>query len=129
MRGQAPKSDWARRCAEYFEAADASLPSEYLMRGTLTVFSGIPFGPDEPYNYPQAKRLLGLLRDELRSRNILKRKLRLDPESAGRGAITGRQTDSVWDFIGLEETRRAKTFTQYPHLKRSAYTPTGSMRT
>lgn len=121
LRRQAPKSTWARRCAEYFEVAEASLPSEYLMSGTLTVFSGIPFGRDEPYNYPQAKRLLGLLRDELRRDKRLERHLRADPESPGRGAITGRQTDSVWDFIGLEETRRAKAFTRYPHLTLSIH--------
>jgi hypothetical protein len=116
LRAQPTRSGWARRCADYFDAAEASLPSEYLMGGTLTVFSGIPFGPDEPYNYPQAKRLLRLLRDELRRDKRLKRQLRIDPESPGRGAITGRQTDSVWDFIGFEETRRAKAFTRYPHL-------------
>jgi hypothetical protein len=113
---QSRKSSWARRCAEYFESLEASLPSEYLMKGTLTVFSGIPFESDEPYNYPQAKRLLGLLRDELRRDKRLRRRLRIDPQSPGRGAITGRQSDFVWDFIGLEEIRRAKAFTQYPHL-------------
>lgn len=116
LRAQAPESDWARRCAEYFEVAEASFPSEYLMKGTLTVFSGIPFGRDEPYNYPQAKRLLGLLRDQLRRDKRLERKLRMDPGSPGRGAITGRQTDFVWDFIGFEESRRARAFTRYPHL-------------
>jgi hypothetical protein len=110
------KSDWVRRCIDYFELLEANLPSEYLMKGTLTVFAGVPFGPDEPYNYPQAKRLLGLLRDELRSDRRLKRRLRIDPQSAGRGAITGRQADFVWDFIGLMQARRAGTFTQYPHL-------------
>lgn len=113
---QSTKSRWARRCAEYLEVLEASLPSEYLMRGTLTVFSGIPFESDEPYNYSQAKRLLGLLRDELRGDRRLRKTLRVDPKSPGRGAITGREADFVWDFIGLEEMRRAKVFTQYPHL-------------
>jgi hypothetical protein len=116
LKGQARRFDWARRCAEYFEVLEVTLPSEYLMKGTLTVFSGIPFGPDEPYNYPQAKRLLGLLRDELRCKAELRRKLRIDPNSPGRGAITGRQSDSVWDFIGFAKTRNAGVFTNFPHL-------------
>lgn len=116
LKRQSRKSDWVRRCIHYFEVLEATLPSEYLMKGTLTVFAGVPFGPDEPYNYPQAKRLLGLLRDELRADRRLKRQLRIDPNSTGRGAITGRQSNSVWDFIGLAEARKAGTFTQYPHL-------------
>lgn len=117
LRHQAKRSGWAKICAEYLEAAEArEVANEYLDKGTLTVFSGIPFGEDEPYTYLQAKRLLGLLRDELRHDRRLEKQLGADPKSRGRGAITGRSGSQVWDFIGLKQARTAKQFTQYPHL-------------
>lgn len=117
LSGQAAKSSWAGTCAGYMEAAEArEAANGYLKKGTLTVFTGIPFGVDEPYSYLQAKRLLGLLRDELRASRKLEAKLGMDGTSKGRGAITGRDGRQVWDFIGLKQARNAKQFTQYPHL-------------
>lgn len=117
LSGMARKSAWAKICIEYLEAAEARGAAEnYLREGQLTVFSGIPFGADEPYTYLQAKRLLGLLRDELRADRRLVKQLGADPESPGRGAITGRNASAVWDFIGLKRARQARLFTQYPHL-------------
>lgn len=107
---EAKHSRWARSCCEYIEVVDAR-----LTEGTLTMFSGVPFGPGDPYTYLQAKRVLGLLRDELRRDGRLIRRLGADPESPGRGAITGRAADFVWDFIGLRDAPRS-VFTQYPHL-------------
>jgi len=111
LQRQSQKSSWAQRCRGYLEIAD-----DDLYRGTLTVFSGIPFGKDEPFTYLQAKRLLGLLREELRHDRRLIRQLGSDPDSRGRGAITGRAGQLVWDFIGLKKARKAVQFTQYPHL-------------
>lgn len=117
LQQQSRTSLWARRCREYMEIAETrEVANEYLDKGTLTVFSGIPFGKDEPYTYPQAKRLLGLLRDEVRSDRRLIGQLGSDPDSRGRGAITGRKGRLVWDFIGLKQARKATQFTQYPHL-------------
>jgi hypothetical protein len=110
-------SEWARRLVEYMEVLERKLAAdEYLREGTLTVFAGIPFGKDNPYNYPEAKRTLRLAMDELRKRKELKRKLGMDPEGEGRPAITGREGTSVWDFLPLAKARSAKNFTEFPHL-------------
>lgn len=110
-------SEWARRAAEYFVAAENRLVEEgYLVEGTLTTFAGIPFGGSEPYSYLEAKRLLRLAMDELRTRRDLVRELEMDPNGAGRGAITGRDGVAVWDFLRLKGLRRGETFTRFPHL-------------
>ena len=117
LQQQTQKSHWARFCRDYIEVAEArEVANEYLDQGTLTVFSGIPFGRDEPYAYLQAKRLLGLLRDELRRDRRLEKRLGADLDSQGRGAITGRSASLVWDFIALKQARKAKSFTEFPHL-------------
>jgi hypothetical protein len=109
------RSTWAQIAAEYLEIAEMrGVEQEYLKEGTLTVFTGIPFGAEDPYTYPQAKRLLGLLFDELRKDRRLQRQLGVNPNSKGRGAITGRTGQSVWDFVSLKSAPKA--FTQYPHL-------------
>jgi len=43
----------------------------YLKEGILTVFSGIPFTEDSPYNYPEAKRLIKLAMEDLRRCKVL----------------------------------------------------------
>lgn len=117
LRGQEHRSSWAQICRQYLEVAEArETANGYLEMGTLTVFSGIPFGKDEPYSYSQAKRLLGLLREELKTDPRIVSRLGVDTKSPGRGAITGRSATSVWDFIGLKKARNARQFTEYPHL-------------
>jgi len=112
---QRRQSTWAQITAEYLEIAEArGVAEEYLKEGTLTVFSGITFTAEDPYTYPQAKRMLGLLFDELRRDRRLQRQLGTDPNSKGRGAITGRTGQAVWDFVSLKSAPKA--FTQYPHL-------------
>ncbi len=107
-------SDWAMRAAKFFEVAERKLSYEgYLREGTLTTFTGFPFGGDEAYSYLEAKRLLRLAMDEFRQRKDLI-KLGIDPKSTGRGAITGSQTDSVWDYLHLKGA--PNVFTEYPHL-------------
>jgi hypothetical protein len=109
--------DWARRLTEYMEVLEQKLADRnYLKEGTMTVFSGIPFGRDCPYNYHEAKRLLHLALNQIkRSREISKR-LHITPNGKGRPAITGREGSGVWDFIPLAVSHAAKSFTQYPHL-------------
>ncbi len=110
-------SDWARRAAEYFEVAEVQADmKEHLKKGTLTRFAGIRFDDNNPYSYSQAKRLMGLLRDELRGRKDLARVLGMNRHSPGRGAITGRSSTAVWDFISIRASKRDKVFTQYLHL-------------
>ena len=110
-------SEWARRVAEYFVAAEKRFVGEgYPVEGTLTTFAGIPFGADEPYNYPEAKRLLKLAMDELRKNQKLVRQMGIAPHASGRGAITGREGSAVWDFLQLQGLKKGEPFTKLPHL-------------
>ena len=111
------ESTWARHLTEYMEILEGKLVAEgYLKEGTLTVFSGIPFGKDYPYNYREAKRVLKLAMEKLRNRSDLQRKLGMDPEGEGRPAITGQDGTSVWDFLPLIQARSEASFTNCPHL-------------
>ncbi len=111
------KSKWARRAAEYFVVAEQRFSGEgYPMVGTLTTFAGIPFGADEPYNYPEAKRLLKLAMDELRKNSRLVRQMGIAPHASGRSAITGRDGSAVWDFLQLQGLKKGEAFTKLPHL-------------
>jgi hypothetical protein len=87
-----------------------------LSEGTLTEFAGVPFDADNPYSYPQAKRLLGLLREELRSRADLAKSIGMNKTCPGRGAITGSSGTSVWDFISIRASKFDAVFTQNLHL-------------
>jgi hypothetical protein len=114
---QERQSEWANRLTNYMEVLERKLVAEeYLKEGTLTVFSGVPFGKDYPYNYHEAKRLLRLAMNDLRKRGDLMRKLGMDPVGTGRPAITGRRGTSVWDFLPVAKAKGAKNFTQFPHL-------------
>lgn len=115
--GRHRQSAWATRVAQYLEVSEArDIEEQYMKKGTLTRFAGIPFTKDLPYNYLEAKRVLELLRRELVGRHDLQRKLGADELSKGRGAITGREAGTVWDFVGLKRAKGASNFTQYPHL-------------
>jgi len=111
------QSEWARRAAHYLEIAEAKLPDEgYLKEGTLTVFSGIHFDSDKPYNYQEGKRILKLAMDELRERRDLARQVNMNPKGTGRGAITGKDGIAVWDFLRIHGSKDSELFTKYPHL-------------
>jgi hypothetical protein len=111
------RSEWAARCANYMEILESDLIEQgKLKEGAVTTFSGIPFDSGNPYSYLEAKRLLKLALEELRNNRKLVRILGMDPKSAGRGAITGRESDSVWDYLSLRQGRGDETFTHYPHL-------------
>jgi len=121
--GQRPWSTWARRTADYMEILEGKLADEgYLKEGTLTKFAGIPFDADRPYTYLEAKRVMRLLTEELRTRKALIQKLGMDPKGKGRPAITGSSTGRVWDFIPLTRCRKEKVFTRCPHLTLSIQT-------
>jgi len=84
------------------------------------VFAGVPFGPDEPYNYIEAKRILGLAMSELRRRGNLARELNLQTSPHGRKAITGRDLSYVWDYICFKGTAH-QSFWRGPHLTLSIH--------
>lgn len=117
LRRHASNSAWAARTAEYLEIAEAKLiDSEQFVEGSLTMFSGFPFGHDHPFTYLDGKRVLELAMEDLRRRRDLREKLRMNPKAPGRSAITGRRGDAVWDFLSLTRPGEAETFTNYPHL-------------
>jgi hypothetical protein len=108
---------WARHAADYFEIAEAKLiEDEKLKEGTLTKFSGFPFGFDRPYTYLEGKRILALARDELSKRRDLVKELGMNPAAPGRSAITGRQGSGVWDFLSIAPSGDKTDFTRHPHL-------------
>jgi hypothetical protein len=110
------RSEWAARAADFLEIAEAKLiGTKQFKEGTLTRFSGIPFGHKVPYTYLEGKRVLGLALEELRKRSDLKKQLGMNP-LPGRGAITGSQSDAVWNFLSLSKAADASQFTKYPHL-------------
>ena len=88
MRGE-EASEWARRLTDYMEVLEKQKLAyeEYLKEGTITVFTGISFGQDNPYNYHEAKRLLRLALGALRARRDLRRDLGMDPSGEAEGPL------------------------------------------
>lgn len=108
--------EWAMRLRRYLEIVEAGMvDKQQSLPGTLTTFAGIPFGSNSEYTYLEAKRILGLATEQLRKNAELKL-LGMDPGAPGRPAITGRDSDRVWDFLPIVASRNAKNFTDYPHL-------------
>ncbi len=113
---QSDEHIWAHNIRTYMEIAEAKMvQSGYLKEGTITKFTGIPFTRDRPFNYLEAKRLLGLIMDDLKAKKSMKR-LGVDPKLPGRGAIKAHKGWSVWDVMRLKHSRNTRNFTKYPHL-------------
>jgi len=116
LSGQAGKSEWAGQILTYMEVAEAKMvQTAYLKEGTLTRFAGIPFSHDNPFNYLEGKRVLGLLMNELKRKKSIQ-KLGVDSNLPGRGAIKSFKGWSVWDFMRLKISKGTGSFTKYPHL-------------
>lgn len=116
LRKWSGRSIWAAQAAEYLEIQEQKLIEQgYLQEGTLTVFAGFDFGPDRPYSYMEAKRLIRLAMDRLRNDKRLATELGANLAGGGRTAITGREGTSVWDFIPLQGAK-SDLFTKSPHL-------------
>jgi hypothetical protein len=117
LRRHSPDTPWAAHAANYFEIAEAKLiEDEKLKEGTLTKFSGFPFGFDRPYTYLEGKRILALARAELINCRDLVKEVGMNPAMPGRPAITGRQSPGVWDFLSLAPSEDDGPFTDHPHL-------------
>ncbi len=105
---------WARTLSEYMEVAERRLLDEdQELVGSLTTFTGIPFG-GEPYAYGEAKRLLHLMMDRLHAIPDLRQELRISRVRAGRAAIRGSAGFDIWDMIPLGKSDQK--FTDAPHL-------------
>lgn len=116
FRKHAASSSWARTFSTYMETFESRMIAEdYAVRGTLTMFDGLRFDADDPYNYREGKRLIRLLGDELQKRKDLQR-LGVDPNGSRRTAITGRGGTAVWDYLPLKVARGAIIFTDFPHF-------------
>ena len=117
LRRHGSHSPWAARVSDYLEIAEAKfIETEQFVEGTLTMFSGFPFGHEHPFTYLEGKRVLELAMGELRTRRDLQKHLGMNPKAPGRPAITGRQADAVWDFLSLSAATKVENFTKYPHL-------------
>ena len=111
------KAIWAAQVVRYFEIAETRfVETGYMTEGALTTFTGIPFDKDTPYNYLEAKRILKLLMGELKKEKRLSKELGLDLNSSGRGAITGKSGDSVWDYLPMKIASESNNHTDYPHF-------------
>jgi hypothetical protein len=116
FRKQAMSSSWARSFVEYMQVFESKMIArEYMTQGTLTMFDGLCFDEDNPYTCREGKRLIRLLRDELRQRKDLQT-LGIEPDGEGRSALTGRNFDPVWDYISLKQATNAAQHTAFPHL-------------
>jgi hypothetical protein len=114
--GEAPRSAWATHLIRYLPVAEQRMVNDqYLQEGTLTTFTGIPFGAEVPYTYLEGKRLLRLLMPELRADASLDA-IGVDRSGAGRPTITGAALPSVWDFLPLAGADPDERFNRYPHL-------------
>jgi hypothetical protein len=117
LRHHADSSVWAKRTADYLEIAEQQLiDTAQFVEGSLTMFSGFPFGHDHPFTYLEGKRVLELAMSELRERRDLRKQLRMNPKAPGRPAITGRHAEAVWDFLSLASNGGSENFTKHPHL-------------
>ncbi len=117
LKAQPDDTGSGQRLYEYMDLLDAKLVAEgKLTEGTLTVFTGVPFHKEHSYSYLEAKRVLRLAMDKLRLREDLRRELGVDPNLSGRGAITGKDSSSIWDYLRLAKSAEAKTHTEFPHL-------------
>ncbi|MEP7241791.1 MAG: hypothetical protein ABI697_12970 [Devosia sp.] len=114
LHQQRSKSRWADTAATYLELMETELTElGTFSRGTLTMFAGFAFSDDHPYTYLEAKRVLGLAMDELRSDTRL-RALGVQPAEPGRPAIKGSNERRVWDLLPLSPP--GSLFTKAPHL-------------
>jgi hypothetical protein len=109
------KSVWSIELIHFFDVLEAQMVNDNSIGDrALTRFNGVPFNLDHPYSYPEAKRLIRLLRAKiLKDRSVCK-KLDLAPEIAGKAAIT--DGPAVWDYFSLRNHPKGKAFTFFPHM-------------
>jgi hypothetical protein len=113
---EAPRSAWATHLTRYMPVAEQRMVTDqYLQEGTLTTFTGIPFGAEVPYTYLEAKRLLRLLMADVRADASLAA-LGVDRVRGGRSSITGSAQTSVWDYLPFALWNADEGFTRYPHV-------------
>jgi len=116
LRGKAEASKWAAHAAEYFEILEARMLEQgKLGNAEITAFDGFSPHP-EGFSYLVAKSELRKAMRELRKDNNLVDMLGMDPSNEGRGAITGKSEQRVWDFLAVDSGFEASNFTSFLHL-------------
>lgn len=113
---QTRHSIWQEELKHFLEITEAQMVKvDALGDQTLTRFNGIPFGrADDPYTYPEAKRLLRLLRAKILTDTNSCDMLGLNRAAPGRPRITN--DPNLWDFFQLLGRPQAKYFTSFPYL-------------
>lgn len=107
---------WGRHLREFMRLMESQfLEKGVTLPGALTTFDGVPFGPNHPYSYLEAKLLLKQAMDILRKRPRLK-SLGRNPTLVGRPAISGANERMVWDLLSLAPKGDDGKFTEWPHL-------------
>lgn len=116
LSSQPSSSIWLSELKHFFEVLEAQMVNDNSLGDrALTRFNGIPFGLEHRYTYPEAKRLLRLLRAKILKQKGLCNQLEIAPDALGRTAITDDQ-GTVWDFFSMTAYPKGKRFTSYPHL-------------
>ena len=116
-RKQQPSSNWAEVAADFFEILEAKmLDDDKLGASEITTFSGFFFSEDDDYSYLLAKAKLKRAMRELRKDQRLIKQLVIDPAVHGRGAITGKTEERVWDYLSLSSPYNINDFTKFMHL-------------
>jgi len=111
-----PTDFWCRQQREYMRIFQSTeLAQDYNMNTPITTFDGIPFGPDYPYSYKEAKLLIRQATGDLRQR-LLDADIEVDPEHQGRSAIRGAEDSFVWDFITFRHQDGKDDFNHHPHF-------------
>ncbi len=116
LRGKSNRSTWAKHASEYFEILEARMIEQgKLGSAEITAFDG--FSPHEDgYSYLVAKSELRKAMKELRKDKDLVEALGMDPTNLGRGAITGKSEQGVWDYLALNGGFDTANFTDFMHL-------------
>lgn len=92
------------------------ISDENFSSGALTAFAGFPFRKASDYSYLEGRRVLKQAMAVLQKDRRLVNELGMDPTISGRGAITGKDGDYVWDYLSLRTAKEADLHTQHPHL-------------
>ncbi|MDE3148032.1 MAG: hypothetical protein KGL37_01075 [Acidobacteriota bacterium] len=114
LKREKRQSEWVGRLIHYMEVLEARmLKNGDLKEGTLTVFTGIPFRKEHLYNYDEAKRIIRLAMEGLRSHKELCSEVGVDLERPPKAAIKGKEGNLVWDCFWPKEM---DNWTAAPHL-------------
>jgi hypothetical protein len=116
LRDRSNSSTWAKHAAEYFEILEARMMEQgKLGNAEITAFDGFS-SHEDGYSYLVAKSELRKALQELRKDTDLVDALGMDPSNLGRGAITGKSEQRVWDYLAINSGFDTVNFTDFMHL-------------